>query len=227
MGLLKVLLSTCKKRVNFWASAVIDLFFPPLCRLCAEPAKTLLCSECFDLLALTDIDSRCRHCFAPLESPSGLCRQCARSPRLSAPRAYLFEPSAPARRLQSIMTRDEEEPLRRAVASLLIVLWSRLNWPLFDRICLVRPMRHRRALQDIGEELSRMLDRPLTDEFSRSWVSPFTWRLKRRGEDLLENQSILLVDLASSPDDLRQALNELWPALAGKIYILSVFGHDC
>lgn len=131
-----------------------------------------------------------------------------------------------ARCLQSILTREEEEPLRRAVASLLVVLWSRLNWPLPDRIVFVRTMQHTHALQDIGEELARMLDRPLIDEFSLRWTSPFEWRLQRSREDLLENQTILLLDLASSRKYLRNALNELWPAFPGKIYILSVFGHD-
>ena len=131
-----------------------------------------------------------------------------------------------ASRLLSILTREEEDPLRRAVSSLLIVLWSRLNWTLPDRIILIRPMQHHRALRDIGEEFARMLDRPLSDEFSLRWISPFQWRLQRRKEDLLENQSILLLDFASSPEYLRHALNELWPAFPGKIYILTVFGHD-
>lgn len=116
--------------------------------------------------------------------------------------------------------------MRRAVASLLIILWSRLNWPLPDRLILVPPIQHRNVLQDVGEELARMLERPLMDEFSLRWIQPFQWRLKRRKEDLLENQTILLLDLASSADYLRDALNELWPAFPGKIYILSLFGHD-
>lgn len=223
---LKALLSICKKRVSYWAYAVIDLFFPPECHLCKAPSRRLLCTECFDLLALRDVSSRCRHCFAALESPSKLCKQCAHSPLLSSESAYLFESSQMARWLQSILTREEEEPLRRAVASLLVVLWSRLNWPLPDRVVFVRTMQHTNALQDIGEELARMLDRPLIDEFSLRWISPFEWRLQRIREDLLENQTILLLDLASSRKYLRNALNELWPAFPGKIYILSVFGHD-
>ena len=223
---MKALFFICKKRAGSWASAIIDLFFPPLCHLCGSQSRQLLCSECFDLLVLTDISSRCRHCFAALESPSGLCRQCARAPILSSPRAYLFEPSQMAKRLQSILVREEEDPLRCATASLLVVLWSRLNWPLPDRIIPVRTMQDNRALLDIGRELAHMLDRPLMDEFSLRWVSPFQWRVQRNSEDLLENQSILLLDLSSSSDNLRDALNELWPAFPGKIYILSVFGHD-
>lgn len=71
-----------------------------------------------------------------------------------------------------------------------------------------------------------MIDRPLTNEFSLAWVAPFQWRLQRSNEDLLENQTILLLDFASPPQYLRDALDELRSAFPGKIYILSVFGHD-
>jgi predicted amidophosphoribosyltransferase len=226
MSQLKVLFSSSKRKLSSWISAIIDLFFPPLCHLCAAPTRRLLCSECFDLLAVNDIASRCRHCFALLETPSGLCRQCAHSPALSFPRAYLIEPSQIGRHFQSVLTREEEAPLRLAAASLLLVLWHRLNWPIPDRIILVRSMQHHRSLQEIGEEFAQLLDRPLSDEFSLRWISPFQWRLKRCNEDLLENQSILLLDFAGSASYLADALNELWPAFPGKIYILSVFGHD-
>jgi len=131
-----------------------------------------------------------------------------------------------AKRLQSILTREEEEPLRRAAASLFVVLWSRLNWPIPDRVIPAWTKRHSGALQDIGEELARLLDRPLIDEFSLSWKSPFEWRPRRIREDLLENQTILLLDFGSSSESLRDFLSELWPAFPRKIYILSVFGHD-
>ena len=181
----------------------------------------MICPACLDLLSLIDPIARCRHCFHALESPSGLCRRCAHRPFISAPRAYLFEPTHIARRLESVL--NDNEALQQMVASFLVVEWSRLQWPMPDRIAPIWPIGQRGALQNIAEEFARMLDRPLIDEFRLGWIKPFSWRIERKRQDLLENQSVLLLDLKSTTEDLRCAVNELWPAFPKQIHILSVF----
>jgi hypothetical protein len=139
-------------------------------------------------------------------------------------RAYLFEPTHAACHLRSIL--PQEEPIQRWIASLFIVLWSRLDWPMPDRVAVIPSIDGSSAIAEIGEAFARMIDRLLKDEFRWRWVAPFQWRLERREKDLLENQFILLIDWASSLENLRPALRELWPAFPGKIYILTIFGHD-
>ena len=223
----KAPLFICKRKVSCWVlgvyRSVLDFFFPPLCRLCQANAEKLLCTDCADLLSLPDIAVRCRHCFAALEGPFGLCRRCAHRPIISAPRAYLFEPTHVARRLQEALNHDEA--LQQTIASLLIIQWSRLNWPQPDRIASIWPISDSGALRNIAEEFARRLDRKIVDEFRLGWAEPFRWKLERRQEDLLESQNILLIDLSSSADWMRCAVNELWPAFPKQIHILSVFEH--
>jgi len=118
---------------------------------------------------------------------------------------------------------NHDETLQETIASLLIIQWSRLNWPLPDRIAPIWPASQRGALRNIAEEFARRLDRKIVDEYRLGWTAPFRWKLKRRQEDLLENQNVLLIDLSSSADWMRDAVNELWLAFPKQIHILSVF----
>jgi predicted amidophosphoribosyltransferase len=252
MDRLKALPTICKRKASSWAFReslgkspvrrssekrlfqrllgepleLLDLFYPPLCRLCRSPTHRILCPICIDQLSLPDIVSRCRHCFAPLDSQVQLCPICVRAPRLSAPSAYLFEQAQVAWRLQSVLAQGNEEALRRTAASLLIVLWHRLNWPMPDRILIVRPPQHRRALMEVAEEFARMMDRPLVDEFCFRWQAPFQWQLERCKDDLLENQTLLLIDWGGPHENLRQALRLLRCAFARSVHVLSIFKCD-
>ncbi|MBF8263067.1 MAG: hypothetical protein HW387_732 [Parachlamydiales bacterium] len=128
-----------------------------------------------------------------------------------------------ARRMESVLACENEAALRLAAASMLVVLWHRLHWPCPDRILIVPRKSHCRELREVAEEFARMMDLPLAEEFCLRWQSPFVWRIERHCRDLLENQTILLIDWAGSPEHLRQAISELRGAFAKTIHILSVF----
>jgi hypothetical protein len=222
MDRLKALFSICKRKANSWVfESLADIFYPPACRLCDTFCRSLLCDHCQELLALPDVIARCQHCFAWLDAPTRLCRQCVQSPLISAPRACLFEPVHAAQRLRIELARDSDHSLQKMVASLLVLLWGRLDWPLPDRIM---PLTRGRAMREIAEEFACMMHRPLSWEFRYEWIAPFQWRPRRHREGMLHEQTVLLLDPESALGDLRIAVRELKMAFVEKVYILSVFG---
>ncbi len=204
-------------------SSWLDLLFPPLCALCKQREKNLLCSDCQEWLSPPDPKIRCRHCFAEMESSAPLCNRCIRSPQLAAPRAYLFEDSPVANAWRALLLQDEA--LAQIAASLLVFQWGRLEWPLPDRIVVVPAPGKTGQLRTIGESAAAFLGKPLTREFCLQWVSFFEWRLQRSQEDLLEGLSLLLIDFEGNANWLSQALSELWPAYPKEVRILSLFAE--
>lgn len=204
---------------------MLDVLFPPICSLCRGRGKNLLCFDCQEWLAPPDPSTRCRHCFAEMESSSRLCRQCAKSPILQAPSAVLFEQSPVASAWRALLLQEGEGELARIAASLLVLQWGRLEWPLPDRIALIPAKGKTRMLQAIAEEAAAMVEKPLIREFGLEWVSAFEWRLKRKCEDLLEEESLLLIDFDSGTERLATALSELWPAYPKEVHILSLFAE--
>jgi hypothetical protein len=175
------------------------------------------------LIALIDGESRCRHCFAALESAAYFCRQCAHAPILAAPHAYLFDPNHVALRLKYLLQASGSEGLRPLIASFLVVQFNRLNWPMPDRVAIILQRKGGQALREIAEQFAQMIGRAVSEEFKLRWSAPFEWRLERKKDDLLENQNILLIDFDSPVNDQCKALNELWPAFPKQIHILSIF----
>lgn len=125
--------------------------------------------------------------------------------------------------LQYALAAREEFSLIEAVASLLVFQWSRLNWPMPCRITWIPQRQQNDSLREIAALFAQMLSVPLTEEFRLRWSSPFQWRLKRRGEELLEGKRILLIDEGGSLDWLHSALAELAPAFPEEIHILTLF----
>ena len=169
--------------------------------------------------------ARCQHCFKTLNSLSGLCRECAHSPEVAAPQAFLFEPTHAAWQMKEIIL-HEEGSVRLRMADLFYVLWNRLGWPLFDRIAVIPQIGATNALSDIAEELARMLNSNVSREFSLRWIEPFHWGVKRKKNDLLEGKNILLLAMDRDGERLKGALRELWPAFPKQIFIFSVFSFD-
>jgi predicted amidophosphoribosyltransferase len=88
--------------------SLLNLLFPPRCRLCSERTDYLFCTVCCELMALPDPTLRCGHCFVALESDVRLCMRCTHQPILSAPRAFLFEESPLIAQLLSLLQRQDE-----------------------------------------------------------------------------------------------------------------------
>ena len=216
-------LTVCRKRAAFWVleagDVLLDLFYPPLCRLCSERTRHLFCTSCQDLLAPIHPLTRCRHCFRTSEE--GICPKCTHSPELSAPRAFLFEPTPAAFRLKSF----KDETLIPIVVSLLIVQFSHLGWETPDRIAAVLPPHRVPYFQKIVDEFAKALGQEAKRELKLVWSAPFQREFVRKSEDLLEEQNLLLVDLGSDVEWLRSALSVLSPAFPKNIKILSLFEH--
>lgn len=204
-------------------SSWLDLLFPPICALCKVREKNLLCSDCQEWLAPPDPAVRCGHCFVEMGSSAPLCQQCVKSPALQAPRANLFDPSPVASAWKSLLLQEEDSEFARIAASLLILQWGRLNWPLPDRIAIVPAKGKTRQLRSIAGIAAALLDRSLSSEFGLEWIGFFEWRIKRVKDDLLEGKSLLLIDFEGESQWLSQALSELWPAYPKEVYIISLF----
>ena len=141
----------------------------------------------------------------------------------SIPRAYLFGSVGVCQKLRPILLNEEEAALRQYVASLMVILWHRLDWPIPDRIAILPLQKKNRFFQEIGEAFSHMFDRRLSEEFQLKWTRPFEWGIKRKKDDLLENQTILLIDFEFSLNRSRQAKHELGLAMSQSIFLLTVY----
>jgi hypothetical protein len=75
----------------------------------------------------------------------------------------------------------------------------------------------------MAEEVAQMLGMTLSRELKLQWEGPFLWRLKRSNRELLEDQSLLLIDFGSSEEWLKKALGTLWQAYPSQIHIVSFF----
>lgn len=203
----------------------LDLLFPPICAICRERERNLLCTDCQEWLAPPDPSIRCKHCFAEMESAAPLCNQCVRSPLLGAPRAVLFDPSPVAGAWKSLLLQEDDGAFAEIAASLLVLQWGRLGWPIPDRIAIVPAKGKTRSLRFIGESAAAMLGKHLSSEFGLRWVGLLEWRIRRVKDDLLENESLLLIDFDGSRQTLAQALSTLWPAYPKEVRILSLFAE--
>ena len=203
--------------------SLLNVLFPPRCRVCGEDTESILCSFCIDLLAPPDPVAHCRHCFVPIQLETAICPRCLLNPMLSAPKAFLFEASSLADQLYSTVVREHEEALLQTITSLAVILWSRLDWPSPHLIVPIPSKERGKVVQNLALEFSILLSCPLSHEFSLRWRAPFQWRLTRKREGLLREKNILFFDLASDTKRLGNALQELRSAQPKSIHILSVF----
>ena len=221
MDRLKSPLTVYRKKAAFWAReighALLDLFYPPLCRLCQGPTRQLFCLSCQDLLTPIDPLTRCRHCFR--ETEQKICRICQHEALLSAKRAFVFEANPAALRLQAL----QDEALIATIVSLSILQFSHLDWELPDRIAALPPPWTAGHFAQIVEEFARAFGKEAVKEFKLVWTAPFRRSLARHRDDLLEGQTILLLDFGSDLEWLRMAIRELAPAFPKEIRILSLF----
>ena len=174
------------------------------------------------MLSPPDPTFRCRHCFGDVECDR-LCRQCIKAPLLDAPKAFLFETSPVSSAWRARLLQEGDGALRQIAASLFIFQWERLQWPVPDRIAIVPNPGLTKPLLAMAQEVAEMLGKTVKKELKLQWDGPFQWRLKRCDRDLLENQSLLLIDFGSETAWLKKALGELWQACPSQIHIVSFF----
>lgn len=182
----------------FW----LDFLFPPFCLACQERSSTkYLCPDCWQLSELPDPALRCRHCFEELYSNGDLCSQCRKNPILSAVRAAVFDPNAPARFL------GLEPP--EGLASFAIYQWIQLEWPLPDAVI---PMPDSVSIAKV---------------FADTIQCPFIRALKGNCEyrvDCLEEEGILLlIDRGNPIEKIQKAIISLSESFPKRIYLLTLF----
>jgi predicted amidophosphoribosyltransferase len=202
--------------------SLLNLLFPPRCRLCSERTDYLFCTVCCELMALPDPTLRCGHCFVALESDVRLCMRCTHQPILSAPRAFLFEESPLIAQLLSLLQRQDEAVFQSIIAMLLL-FWSRLAWPAPHFVISIPSAGQTTSVQSLAFEFSRILSCPLSNELQLHWTAPFQWRMIRTMHHSLINKDVLLFDLGHDVSWLRRALHQMHEAQPRSIHILSVF----
>lgn len=186
--------------------SMLHFLFPPLCISCGEKCGTkLLCPDCWVLCELPDPISRCRHCFEALDERADLCISCRQKQKLSAPRAYVFDPESPARCLgvESV----------EAMAGFAILQWIELDWPDPDAVI---PMPDSIP---IAASFASFLNKPLIQALSGA----FEYRQDR----LEEGQILILFDISNPLSNLKKAVQSLSGSLPKKIYLLSLFPDIC
>lgn len=121
-----------KQALGKAGSAMLGLFYPPLCVHCHAILKKrgpLLCSSCLELLSLVEILERCRTCFS--EVYRGRCERCIHRPAVIHRQMAACEAMGPAfSMLQGI--HDGRRECIRAAASLMAYQWLQQKLPLAD-----------------------------------------------------------------------------------------------
>jgi hypothetical protein len=182
-----------------------------------------ICPACIEQLKPLDPLHRCVHCFVELEQSNMLCQRCAIGPLLSAKRASLFEQTMQASKLVSILQHEQNPYLLDFTASLFILQWDALKWPLPDRIVILPTKTNEAWLETLLESLSKMCGALVCKALRLEWVAPFEWRCTSGVSNDLQNQVVLLLTKEASLQALREAVSALAQSLPKQVLIHSVF----
>ncbi len=111
----------------------LNLIYPPLCIHCEqtlEKKRSLLCATCLELLISLTNEGRCLTCFAELE---GRCERCRKRSVVIRRQAAVCQSIGPAQTLISRLEKGELG-LVQHIASLMLLQWTTLGWPVPDFI---------------------------------------------------------------------------------------------
>lgn len=132
-------------------SSLLSVLAPRVCLACEAPVDEagLFCRECFAHVALLEGKGRCTGCFTQLrDGEKKRCRKCRKDWRVER-RGALFEKSI---ELEALLC--EKVRQRRLIASLFLLQWAYLEWPLFDYVAC-EP-----SLTPSGRVLAQMINKP-------------------------------------------------------------------
>jgi len=182
---------------------LLDFIFPPLCLSCKERCLTkFLCPDCWQLCALPDPTTRCRHCFEELDQRGNLCSQCRTKKLLPVARGRVFDPASPS----YYLGRDAVD----ALAGFAIYQWIQLEWPTPDTVI---PMPDSHSLT-IGRAFAQILDVPLARALSLD--------CSYKEDRLEEDQELLLFDVDNSLEKLEKGAFSLSESFPKRIYLLTL-----
>ena len=186
----------------------LDFLFPPLCLHCKKRTEIpFFCRVCWEMAHPLDPMQRCPHCF---EEKEDLCERCAHKPKLPFERASVFE-DTPVTRYLILQEGEKAE----GIAGFLFYQWIQLDWPTPDLIVPVPGIEH------AAEAFSHFLDIPFANLLSKKmgeWMCDL--------EDLLEEKTVLLLDLDSpliTLEEISLCIQETFPK---RIFQLSLLHHD-
>lgn len=181
---------SCKQCMH----ALLDWIFPPLCSTCHAriPAQhRYLCASCWNQSIPLHPQGRCVHCFTDLESPTSLCHECMRSPRLFFPRAYLFEERTP------LLTLFRGARASDRIAGYLLYQWAHLAWPWPTKVAAIPSETPRNTMETAARGVAHSLGCVYFSPFRLHYTAPFTRTLRCHHTTSL-SEEILLIDGMSS-----------------------------
>lgn len=191
-------------------SDLIDLIFPPLCLHCqkiVEKKGAIFCDECSFFFEPLDVMNRCPWCFSESERKRP-CKLCKEGKRWHFKMASTIEALGPC--LTLIHNIQKRPYLAKTAASLMMLQFSELNWPLPDCI-MIFPEK----LKDVifyGKGASFYIAK----EFAKLLNIPF----KKKGRD----QTVLVIsdigDYEKSSFQMQLIMNQF----PKKAYLLAL-GH--
>ena len=208
---------------------LLNLIYPPLCIHCEhtlEGKRTILCATCLEYMTPLTCDERCLTCFAEVQ---GRCERCMLRAVVIRRQAAACQAIGPALTLTSRLERGELH-LLPALSSLLILQWTRLNWPCPDLI-VPMPVSWWNRSQTGGDvnallakKLAQVLEVPLLSPLKLAWNilgEEATFKLHTSEKTKLSEKRILLVSLKLNDSHLRQAAEALQEAFPSYIAALA------
>ena len=140
----------------------LNILYPPLCLHCEEHLekdRTLFCTVCLEQMAPIDPEGRCRICFAE-EHP---CQRCMARTVAIKRQAAACSYFGSARTLAAYLKKGNTQFLS-AAASLMLLQFSHLEWPLPDLIVPIPGSLWERCKKGknintlLAKEMARLLD---------------------------------------------------------------------
>jgi len=213
---------------------ILNILFPPLCLHCEERLekdRTLFCTACLEQLIPIDPEGRCRICFAE-DNP---CQRCMTRTVVIKRQAAACSDFGSARTLAAYLEKGNTQFLS-AAASLMLLQFSHLEWPLPDLIIPLPGSLWERCKKGksmnalLVQELTRLLNCPseivLRAVFDkRSFLEEAEIRTKpvliERKKKHLCDKRILLIAVKLDDDLFRQAAEALQEGFAAEIYALT------
>lgn len=217
--------------------SLLDILYPPLCLHCdayLEKGKKLFCSFCLEQLTLIDPQERCPTCFAE-KAPLKKCARCCSRHRVIKHQAASLPFFGPASTLSACLKKGHEEKIS-AAASLLMLQWSELRWPLHDAVTSLPFSNFARFKRGydvdvlLAKEIARFTMRPYIPYFKVQFdfatflsKASFTTRyvLKEKEKRCAFDQRILIIALELDDLCFRAAGSLLQSAYAKEIYSLA------
>ena len=212
-----------------------QFFYPAFCLHCNYQIfgkEKWICKTCFDHIEWIDIKLVCQICGRPKRDRIQLkCKQCQTSPSYLMPFCSCFFPEGPAYSLHEYLRIYESEDIAKIFASLLVLKWKMLMWPLPDVIVPIPNTRltsislKKQPNYLVAKMLSKLLVRPFKSILTTyEQGTNFNFRTRTFCKGNLVDQTVLLItDMVNDNDKMRFARDAICSLFPKTTYILALF----